>query len=400
MEKLLKPYTLLFALFCASLPFTDFSKAIPNIVMGLLVLLFGFVVKKEDFKKLHSKTPLLLGLFCLSLFFNIIISGRWEDSGFLTNILITLLIIILSIPIKNHIIPLKAFVFSSFTLLLISSLNFLSYYLTTTDFDFNSGAHINDILMGERPYLGVIYIACACICWFLATQTRNKKQVILWCFISICFVVFVALITARTALISFFIILLASSFYFKRLKLAIGILCGTLLFGFLIISLNENIKNRFFFSERKSSINEKLTYEPRYHIWNCAGDIKHDTYSFLLGKGFRTTQRELLECYKSKENFGTTDQKQWFIQKNFNTHNQYLEFYLSAGILSSVCFVLMLLFTFLENRANYFATSLILLIMLFLVTENLIHRQIGVMLMGIVFSFINFMNQKNIISPK
>lgn len=400
MEKLLKPYTLLFALFCASLPFTDLSKAIPNIVMGLLVLLFGFVVKKEDLKKLHSKTTLLLGLFCLSLFFNIIISGRWEDFGFLTNILITLLIIILSIPITNHIIPLKAFVFSSFTLLLISSFNFLSYYLTTTDFDFNSGAHINDILMGERPYLGVIYIACACICWFLAKQTHNKKQVILWYFMSICFVVFVALIAARTALISFFIILLASSFYFKRLKLAIGTLCGTLLFGFLLISFNENIKNRFFFSERKSSINEKLVYEPRYHIWNCAGDIKHDTYSFILGKGFRTTQRELLECYKSKEDFGTTDQKQWFIQKNFNTHNQYLEFYLSAGILSSICFVLMLLFTFLDNRTNYFATSLILLIMLFLVTENLIHRQIGVMLMGIVFSFINFMNQKNIISPK
>jgi O-antigen ligase len=400
MTKLLKPYSFLFALFCASLPFTDLAKAIPNILMGLLVLLFGFVVKKEDFKKLYSKMTLLLGLFCLSLFFNIIVSGRWEDSGFLSNILITLLIIILSIPIKNYIIPLKAFVFSSLSLLLISSLNLLSYYLTTTDFDFNSGAHINNILMGERPYLGIIYIMAACICWFLAKQTRNKKQVFLWYFISICFIVFVALIAARTALISFFIILLASSFYFKKLKLAIGFLLGILVFGFLMISLNDNIKSRFFFSERKSSINEKLTYEPRYHIWNCAGDIKHDTYSFLLGKGFRTTQRELSECYKNKKDFVTPDQQQWFIHKNFNTHNQYLEFYLCAGILSSLCFVSMLLFTFFENRTNYFATSLLLLLTLFLVTENLIHRQIGVMLMGVVFYFINFISVQKYNSPE
>ncbi len=389
MVRLHKSYTFLFALFCATIPFTELAKAIPNILMGILVVLFGFIVKKEDFKKLYSKTTLLLGLFCLSLFLNILASGRWEDLGYLTNSLIIFLIIVLSLPVKNYIIPLKAFVLSASILMIISSLNFISYYINTTDFYFNSGGHINDILLGERPYLGFIYVVASCVCWFLARQTQHKKQVVLWYLLSSCLILFVAVIAARMALISLFIILLASSFYFKRLKLTIGFLLGTLVFGFLIISLNDNIKSRFFFSERKSSINEKLTYEPRYHIWNCAGEMKHTTYSFLLGKGFRATQSELLDCYQNKKDFVTLDQQQWFVHNNFNTHNQYLDLYLSAGIISTVFFVLLLLITFVKNRTNYFATALILLLVLFLVTENLIHRQVGVMLMGIVFSFIS-----------
>lgn len=398
MNKLHKPYTFLFALFCATIPFTNSGKAIPNILMGLLVLLFGFVVKKEDFKKIYSKTSVFLGIFILSVLLPMMISNRWEDLNYLTSVATTLLIVILSVPITNYIIPLKAFILSAAILMVISGYNLITYYITTPNFDFNSGAHINDILLGERPYLGFIYAVSACICWFLAKQTTNKKLLFFWYILSAFFIGFIAIISARNALISTFIILLFSPFYFKKnLKLALGLLFTTIIFGVIIISFNENIKSRFFFSkERSSSLNEKLSYEPRYHIWNCAADINHDTYSFLFGKGFRANQRELLECYINKKDFVTVDQQQWFIEKNFNTHNQYLEIYLCAGIISLVCFIFMLLFAFFKNRTNYFATALVILLMLFLVTENLIHRQIGVMLMGIVFSFISFITpQRN-----
>src|SRR5690606_10372774 len=64
-------------------------------------------------------------------------------------------------------------------------------------------------------YLGMIYVASACLCWFLANNSLGVPK-ILWYFISLVFVGFVLIITARMALISLVIILFALIFYSKK----------------------------------------------------------------------------------------------------------------------------------------------------------------------------------------
>lgn len=393
-RKLRNLYPYLFALFCASIPFTDVAKAIPNILMAVLALLFGFVVYKDDLKKLFSKSFYFLVFFIAVASFNLIFFGRWEDTKYVTNVLMLCAIIIISIPVKHHILSLKSFVISSLILLIISSVNITLFAMKSQSFDFTMGEHINVLLLGERPFLGFIYIMSCCISWFLANKTNSKRQSLFWYFISICFIAFVAVISARTALISLFVVLFGSVFYFKKQwKTSLGIIIGTLILGFLLISFNENAKSRFFILFNTNfSLSEKLAFEPRYHIWQCASSLEYTTTSFLFGRGFEQTENELVECYKTKQNFVTEDQQRWFVKNRFNTHNQYIDVFLSMGIIVFVCFISFLFFTLAKYRNNYFATSLIILIILFFFTENLVHRQLGISLVAITLVFANYMH--------
>jgi len=388
-------YTCLFTLFCVSIPFTDVSKAIPNILIGVLAGFFFFVIKKEDFKKLQVKWLYLLGLLIITGLVSIFIFQRWDDINFMIRLITIVAIVIISLPVKDHIAPVKAFVLSSLTLLLISSVKIILYVKSSGSFDFTLGEHINTLLLGERPYLGMIYVASACLCWFLADKSLGVAK-ILWYFISLLFVGFVLIITARMALISLVIILFALVFYSKkRLKASLGVVGGILILGFLLISFNENLKKRFYLSTSKDFVlSERLVHEPRYHIWECASGMEQNTVSFLFGKGFEQTEAELVSCYQTRDKFYTEDQKQWFVRERFNTHNQYIEVYYAMGIIAFVCFIGFLFFVLTENRKNYYATALVLLLFLFLFSENLIHRQIGITYIGLTLVFSRFLNSE------
>ncbi|MFA7444682.1 MAG: O-antigen ligase family protein [Flavobacteriaceae bacterium] len=392
MSAIRKIYPYFFALFCASFPFTDLAKAIPNILMGVLGVLFFFVVRKEDFQKLQLKSLYLFGLLILIGGFSMIIFQRWEDMSFIVRLLNIVVIILLSLPVKNYTISIKSFILSSLVLLILSSIKLLLYAKDSDSFSFTFGAHINDLLLGERPYLGMLYITSACLCWFLAEKTSGNFRY-LWYALSPVFVGFVFVISARMALISLFSIVLVNLFYSKKRQKPVMVLMGgIIILGVILFSLNENIKKRFFISNTDYTVTEKLAFEPRYHIWECAFGLEQNTTSFLFGKGFKQTEDELVSCYKTREKFHTEDQKQWFVTKKFNTHNQYLGVYYSMGILGLLSLLGFLFFSFTESKKNYYSTALLLLITLFLVTENLFYRQIGIMYIGLLLGFVLKLN--------
>lgn len=392
MNSIQKIYSYVFALFCASFPFTDLAKAIPNILVGVLGVLFFFVIRKEDFQKLRLKSIYLFGLMIFIGVFSMVIFQRWDDMSFMVRLLNIVVIILLSLPVKNYIISIKTFVLSSLALLIISSINLLLYAKDSDSFSFTFGAHINDLLLGERPYLGMLYITSACLCWFL-TEKASRKIKLLWYAVSLVFIGFVFVISARMALISLFVIIIINLFYHKkRLKPALTLMGGIIILGVLLFSLNENFKKRFFISNRNYTITEKFAFEPRYHIWECTLSLEHNTTSLLFGKGFQQTEDELVNCYETREKFYTDDQKQWFITKKFNTHNQYLGVYISMGIFALMSLLGFLIFGLIESRKNYYSTALLLLMALFLVTENLFYRQIGIMYMGLLLAFILKLN--------
>ena len=92
--------------------------------------------------------------------------------------------------------------------------------------------------------------------------------------------------------------------------------------------------------------------------------------------------------------------KNWFIERNFNTHNQFFDIVLSYGIIGLLIFMMFVkeLISFFYKNIN--SLNLILSLILFLFVENLFHRQLGSFIFALTLVFalfiINLKNEKNI----
>ena len=126
----------------------------------------------------------------------------------------------------------------------------------------------------------------------------------------------------------------------------------------------------------------------RYAIYNCS--IEKASNNLFLGYGIGGANKELKNCYLK-----TSDV---LVGVNYNSHNQFLATILRVGIIGFILFLISLIFNlrlfFLNN--DYFAFCMLLMFILFMLTENILDRQNGV----ILFSFlINYFAFKNIITP-
>lgn len=84
-----------------------------------------------------------------------------------------------------------------------------------------------------------------------------------------------------------------------------------------------------------------------------------------------------------------------------NTHNQFIGTYLNSGIIGLLLLVGYLVFQFVSSRKNFTKTAMIVSLVLFLLVENVLYRQIGVYLFAIiiVITTVNFdITKKDIIS--
>lgn len=388
---LLKIYTFLFSVLFALIPFTEHIQAIPNILMGLLILIFPFAVKKSDWKGIKKN----VGVYSyLGLIFIVLIGmlrvARWEDFNFLTKILIIPVLFILSLPVKDYKRPLYFFLLGSGSLLLISSVNLLQHYCLHNELKLDVGSHVNQLLMGERPYLGFIYLISFCISIFLIKREKNnplmKKLLYVSAFI---FSVFIILISARLSILSLVIILACSFFFTKNKQRTFFISAGTILLMGLFTILNPNFISRFTagFEQKEFNIDKIISMEPRSHIWECSVSIGKKNIP-ILGYGFRNTIEKLTNCYAERKGFLNEPHKAYFVASKFNTHNQFLNFYLSSGIFSLIAFMSFFFYLFKSNYSTYTTFALVLALFLFCCFENVLSRQLGAMLFGVIISFL------------
>lgn len=111
----------------------------------------------------------------------------------------------------------------------------------------------------------------------------------------------------------------------------------------------------------------------RAGIYQCNWQILKEHW--LIGVGTGDVQTELNECYSQYKN---TD-----VYKNFqyNTHNEYLHVWFSAGIVGLLMFIASLYFSFanaVQNQKYIYLFFLLFICMCFF-TENLLSRQAGIM---------------------
>jgi len=378
-------YLTIFSLFCAVVPFTDLGEAIPNIILIVLVVLFPFVAQKHNWKKISDKRFYALYVLVFLSTLQLVIFKRWEDFKFVNRLLLVILILILSIPIKNKLVPILSFIYGSLALLIISAINLVIHYMLSGQFNMTVGDHVSSILLGDRPYIGYVYVLSFCMCLYVATQVSKTK--FLYYSLALLFLIFILIISARISLISIIIGVLSYFFYAKNVKkvgLIIIILC---FFSIIMFSINPSLKKRFFITDNNYSLEQMVKFEPRYFIWSCANEIFFQNKNYIAGKGFVNTNNELVNCYVNRIDFADEKQQDFFVRRKFNTHNQFINFLLSSGVLMFLIFIIFFVLWLKLDYKSYYSLILLLSLILFCSVENVLTRQMGGELFALTLVF-------------
>tara|TARA_B100001094_G_C17781180_1_gene599812 strand:+ start:143 stop:673 length:531 start_codon:yes stop_codon:yes gene_type:complete len=172
---------------------------------------------------------------------------------------------------------------------------------------------------------------------------------------------------------------------------------------FLAIIFNsKTLSKRFLYSDdsiRPSFIEKIKTHEPRYDIWKFSTQIFKEEKPYVFGIGTFRTQELLVSKYQLMP---IEKRKNWFMERNFNTHNQYLDILISFGLIGLFVFLFLLKEIIVLCYKNIYSANLILSLVLFLLIENVFHRQLGsfifALTLAIAVFIINSENEKNISS--
>ena len=391
-------YPYVFILLYLVIPFDEYVRVLPNILMLILIVIFPIIINKKDLKKIAKVSMFLLILFIIYLLTNSFVQGRLEvDFVYLKTIMIPLGIVFLYVPITDFKKVNKAIIFSSFIAIVYSLIKFLILVNQNTDVSINFFQETVDALLIDRIYVGLLCVLSVIISYQSITKQFHPDNK--YYLISIVLnVTYLLLIMSKTAIIILLFVAVLRQFYGKDKKIRLG--ATAIILAFLAImsyfKLPNNIENTFKPQKDISEVTYAGSTIPlsyRSQIWDCALKITKDSNTNFFGIGFRETSDRLVNCYENEiEDLNT---KQNFINKRFNTHNQYFDFYISSGLISIILFVGILIYLFFKKHKDYYSTSLLLSIILFGLVENYFHRQVGAYYIGFVLVIL-LINNKNL----
>ena len=293
------------------------------------------------------------------------------------------------------------FIAGTFLSGLITSINIITFYLNSFEF-LLTGADTNELFITQRLYLGFFIVISLILSLERFYNTSNKNHKAAYLFLILSFLIFLILISSRSAILIAFIVLITSFIYnSKSIKRTI-VLISTISVFLIIIFNNKTLSKRFLYADdsvRQSFMEKIKTHEPRYDIWKFSAQIFEEQDAYMLGLGTYKTQELLIDKYKIMPIKKRSD---WFIKRNFNTHNQYLDITLSYGFIGLIIFMGFIKEIIFSSYKNIYSFNLIISLILFLFIENLFHRQLGAFIFALTivwaFYLINTKNEKNISS--
>jgi O-antigen ligase len=375
------PYT--FFLLYLLIPFDEYIRALPNILLGIIVIVFPFIVTKNDFKKL-GKIPVLLFLaFFAFLVLNSLFFGRIEEDFYvLKKILIAVGLVVLYIPVTDFEKIDKAIIFSSLAAMLFSIVNvFLLNDISS--FEFKNPI---DILLIDRLYLGLLTVLSILVSYKALKPGfhPNNQFYVANIFLNI---VFIFLMGSRVAIVILLSILLLRQFYGPQKKLRLLITAGLIVIVSVVTFASSNNFVKKYILETEITGDARFDKKPlhwdfRILVWDCGCDLAAAEWSNFLGSGFKTTKLKLAACYNERIKDDKT--RAWFASQSPNTHNQFLDFYLSSGLVGILFFVGIMLFLFKQHRNQFFPIASLLTMVLFGLVENFLYRQVGAYFFGFV----------------
>tara|TARA_R100000935_G_scaffold36196_1_gene56948 strand:+ start:49503 stop:50651 length:1149 start_codon:yes stop_codon:yes gene_type:complete len=360
-------------------------RALPNILLIALALAFPFVVSKNDFRKLKRLPTLLFIGLVLFVLGQALVLGRLQiDSPVLEKINLTIGLVILYVPIQGFKKIKKALIYSSIAAIVFSVGSIIIGVYQGAEFELLNSGNLIEVMLVDRLYLGLLCVFSIVASYSLLKKTYHPNNAY-YVVAIILNVLFILLIVSRIAIIALIVLFILGFFYKRSKGTQLVFVVATLFLGLvLVFILNNDFRKKILYTptnaESKGLVANTLETEPRTIIWNCAITISEIQNEFWRGLGFASTNDELINCYQ--DSIQDEQKRAWLVAKKYNTHNQFLDMYLATGIIGTVLFVGFILFVFLRNKRQFFPTAVLLTLVLFLLVENLFHRQIGAYYFG------------------
>lgn len=385
------PYAFLLLYFI--IPFDNYIRALPNILLAILVIAFPFVVKKTDFKKLKSLPIIIFFGFFAFLCINSFFADRWvEDFNIIKKVLIAVGLAILYIPVTDEVSTVgrarkikNAIIFSSLSAIIFSVYNFVLITDATGSFALGESPQVIESLLIDRLYLGLLSVFSILIS-FQAIKKKYHPNNNYYLANILINVVFIILIASKIALVALFILLLIRQFYGQRKVWKIVTATGAIIavVGLFFILKNERSSpfGQGIQNNPPSFIENSMTYELRAVVWDCAAAVINEEGFELSGIGFDKTGQMLVSCYETQ--ISNPKKREEFVSKRYNTHNQFLDFYISAGFIALLLFLLFIGVSFISNRKQFLPTAMLAILIMYCLVENLFHRQIGAYYVGFI----------------
>jgi len=174
------------------------SMAIPNILLGVLFLLF-FFKQKKIFSVFYVK---LLGLFVLFIFTKAIFFQSFINNIYLyKHIAVLLLLSLLVFNIKNINSVIKGYVLGVFLGIIITAINIFNFYLDHNFLPFGNTSQVQDLLLIHRPYFGFMCFISIVLIYGLAKKIKSKKKRKVYLILGIIILGFLFTIVARLSLL-------------------------------------------------------------------------------------------------------------------------------------------------------------------------------------------------------
>ncbi|MEK6492432.1 O-antigen ligase family protein [Myroides odoratimimus] len=371
------------------LAFLLFDLKIVNIVLPL-VFITSFLNYKDgliEFKDYFRENKGVIFMLLALIFYQLLIAFLGDDLGdkrigFL-GLLITSFICLFKVTNVHFLC--KTIIFVVFGLILGGGFNIYNYFISSDEFNMSTGGHIDPMLIVARPYLGFILNIGIILSLFMFSKIKSKVRYIYLgaALLFVCYMVFIAI---RIQLVSLACIGIIYYVFYNKMKVLykFGLLILLLSFSIGIVSVSPTLRNRFEVDTLiGTNVIDKLAEkEPRIIIWRCASSIaKEKDFSPIVGVGnIGIIDKKLAQCYDDSTH--GNKMRQYFLDALFNTHNQFIEYYLLSGTIGVVLLLSLFVRTALRVRKSFFSIGLLVCLFNFCFVENLLDRQLGAYLFG------------------
>tara|TARA_R110000737_G_scaffold136663_2_gene167548 strand:- start:1849 stop:3087 length:1239 start_codon:yes stop_codon:yes gene_type:complete len=358
-------------------------------ILGSLIL----CVKNNDWRvNLKSKKRILWILFALlSLYFIGLFSSK-DFSAIIKQIIKTLPLLIVPLFVLSHNkgdFNLKNIYISLgiglFVGMLICWYNILisimskekyteqaKYFFEWIYTDWNLVAPLD----GHPSYFAILIVLFLCALIMNENFKKLRRNRLKLALIIFPYFLFLIETSSRIGVISLIIILLFYSikkFNYKRLLGMIVLLSIVILFSIKFDYLGSKFT-------KVVSMDGEIKIE-RYHRWKEIIKVFKAENNWLLGVG----PSDARKIYKSAYDNGNFDLA---FNNNYNAHNQYLEFFISNGIVGFLVYLTVLGLFLFETRLKKEALNFFIVIVLFSMTESVFGRSQGVLIFAFFYSFL------------
>lgn len=237
---------------------------------------------------------------------------------------------------------------------------------------------------GAHPsYVGVMVVLVIIILMCYEGFQKFRSEKVLYRLTLIALIFFILQTNSR---ISFACLILFLCYYFLRNFNKRSILQLLVLFVVLFLL---SLKFDYLFHKITSILNKdgEITFD-RFPRWLGIWEENSQFGNYWIGVGKEKAQFIYNQSYM-KNGFELA------LRENYNAHNQYLDFFVSNGIIGVIVYLFALLFFLYNTHKNIIAISFILIVIFFSVSETIFGRSVGLIFFSFFYAllFSNFKNQ-------